>query len=154
MPTIFILSGPAHSGKTTRLINWIKNNNGIAGIVAPKINSLRYLQDIAGGEKRRLETHHADNADAVKVGQYVFSGRVFRWAVEVIQMAIVRKPDWLIIDEIGPLELSGKGLASAVNSVLQCVSETNIVLVIRENLVNDVINYYNLDRENIKEFKF
>jgi len=54
-----------------------------------------------------------------------------------------------VIDEIGPLELRGEGLEPAVSAVLAAESAAgalvaNLVLVVREGLVDRVIEHYHL----------
>jgi nucleoside-triphosphatase THEP1 len=154
MNSTFILSGSVHSGKTTRLIKWLKAKNNVQGIISPIIDVKRYLVNIRSDEKRKLEIDSGSSQEnVIKVGKYIFDKSVFKWACNIILDAIKSNPDWLIIDEVGPLELKGEGLAIAVNKVLSnknILSGTNLVLVVRDSLMTDFLNYYNLSETDFK----
>ena len=49
--TVFILTAPIQSGKTTSLTEWIKNKTNVAGILTPVINGKRVFQNIKTGEQ-------------------------------------------------------------------------------------------------------
>lgn len=155
MQSIFILCGSVHSGKTTRLIKWLKDKNNVQGIISPIIDGKRYLINIISSERRKLEIDSfSSQENVIKVGKYIFDKSVFEWACKIILDAINTNPDWLIIDEVGPLELQSEGLAKVVNKVLSCQNilvGTNLVLVVRDSLMTDFLNHYNL-KEN--DFKF
>ena len=156
MNSTFILSGSVHSGKTTRLIKWLKDKNNVQGIISPIVNGERYLVNINSDEKRKLEIDSGSSQEnVIKVGKYIFDKSVFEWACEIILAAIKSNPDWLIIDEVGPLELQGEGLAKAVNKVFSenvSLLKTNVIMVVRERLLNDFLNHYNLTEKDINYF--
>jgi nucleoside-triphosphatase THEP1 len=57
------------------------------------------------------------------------------------------KPHWLIIDEIGPIELRGEGLEPQVSQILKEYPRTRknrLILVIRDQLLEKVLEHYNL----------
>lgn len=149
MKKINILTGPIQSGKTTRLIAWVKYHRQCAGILSPIINKQRFIYSILSDDYRRLES--IDNPimrkDTIKIGKYSFLQSTFQWARQELQAAIEKNPHYLVIDEIGPLELSGKGLEPMVTRILQKYKRTekhHLILVVRENLLNEVISHYNL----------
>ena len=157
MNSTFILSGSVHSGKTTRLIKWLKDKNNVQGIISPILDGKRYLVNIQSDEKRKLEIDSFSSKENVtKVGKYIFDQSVFDWACKIILDTIKSNPDWLIIDEVGPLELQGDGLAKAVNKVLSnknILVGTNLVLVVRDSLMTDFLNHYNLSENDFKYLK-
>ena len=154
MKSIFIISGPVHSGKTTRLFPWLKNKNNLYGILSPVIDGKRYLLNIHSNEKRLLEIDSDEEKEnIITVGKYKFDKSVFEWGCEVIANAIEENPEWIVIDEVGPLELQGEGFAKAVNKVFShqnILVRTNLVLVIRDSLMTDFLNHYNLTEKDIK----
>ena len=80
------------------------------------------------------------------IGRFVFSKESFDKAIMVIHNSI-NKEGWLIIDEIGPIELRGEGLSNVVREVLASVNEKKkILLVVRERLVDKVKDYFQLDK--------
>ncbi|MBN2423414.1 MAG: hypothetical protein JXR46_01450 [Calditrichaceae bacterium] len=152
MKEVYILSGAVHSGKTTALLKWAAHTKGVYGIAAPVINGIRYLQNLNNSEKHQLETDH-DSDDNIAIGNYLFSEEIFKWGRDVLLDSLDKNPEWLVIDEIGLLELSGRGLEPAVTKALKTERKIKIILVIRQELVAEVIKYYGLDRQLIKEFR-
>lgn len=142
---IFILTCEKHSGKTTALLQWIKDKEKIAGILSPDVNSVRHFYDI---EKGNYFTMLATaNEEPLPVGKYIFSKAAFDKANSIL-LSIKNK--FIIIDEIGPLELTGNGFADTVKIILQEKSYSNLLLVVRNELVHDVVNYFSLQIDKIK----
>jgi nucleoside-triphosphatase len=154
--TIYYLTGPVHMGKTTRLNEWIKYQKNVDGILAPIIDGQRHLHRIKTGELQQLELNDENSAQKiVKIGQYQFTGEVFDWARQQLYEAAQSCPDWLIIDEIGPLELGGEGLEPAVSIIISSLktdNHTKLLLVIRDRLLTEVLQHYKIN--NHEPFRF
>ena len=152
MKTINILTGPIQSGKTTRLIAWVKFHTRCAGILSPLLSKKRFIYSIHANEYRPLETENESAAgeETISIGKYLFLQSSFAWAQEQLKLALDINPRWIIIDEIGPLELSGKGLEPMVGKILksyQSNKKCRLVLVVRESLLDEVVRYYDLQRK-------
>jgi len=150
MKTINILSGPVQSGKTTRLIAWVKYHRHCAGILSPVIHNQRFIYSILANDYRRLESIDdlAVDNEVVKIGKYSFLQSTFHWAKSELQIAMENTPPYLVIDEIGPLELSGQGLEPMVSNILQNYERSQkhrLILVVRESLLERVISHYGLE---------
>ena len=68
-----------------------------------------------------------------------------------------RRPKWLVIDEIGPLELRGGGLEPMVGKILNEYKRTKnnrLIIVVRENLLEKVIEHYKLHGDYIADNSF
>lgn len=154
MNNIYILSGEIKSGKTTRLQNFIKNNTGVDGILAPEIDGYRHLFRIKTGEKKLLEYLGDEPYPELTLKcSYKFLNSVFSWGMQELYKAYKENPEWLVIDEVGPLELNGKALEPMVNKILmENSNDSDIILVVRKNLVDDVIKHYNLHKKGFKFF--
>ena len=156
MNNIYIFTGEIKSGKTTKLENWVARNPGSDGILAPYINGKRYLKRIKTNETKLLEyTGNDPNMELTEICNYKFLKSVFEWGREELYYAFLQKPDWLIIDEIGPLELKSEALEPMVTQILNDKNNfnINIVLVVRKKLVEKVIEHYKLHLKGFKIFK-
>ena len=160
MKTINILTGPVQSGKTTRLIAWVKYHRHSAGILSPVINKKRYIYSILKDNYRILESIKDDPAvgeDTIKIGKYSFLQSTFLWAREELRIAIEKKPLYMVIDEIGPLELSGQGLEPMVSHLLQNYQRSEnhrLILVVRDHLLEAVVSHYQLQDTYLADHTF
>ncbi len=66
------------------------------------------------------------------VGDYIISRDGILFACDAIKRAVESKCDLVVIDEVGPLELGGKGLMSAVELAL--ASPVNVLILVRSSL--------------------
>jgi len=155
MSNIYIFTGEIKSGKTTRLSKWIEKNPDADGILAPVIGGKRHLVRIKTNEKKLLE--YSDNDPKIElttICNFKFINSVFEWGKEELYTALMQKPGWLIVDEIGPLELKGLALEPMVSKILlEDTSNVNMVLVVRKVLVEKVIEHYGLLKKGFKFFE-
>ena len=168
MSNVQIVTGPVHTGKTTRLRNWIKTREAagevVHGVTAPIVNAERHIALLpsVGAEPSRSLTP-SPGEPTVSIGPHVFSESVFAWARRHLiagtphgRSALaelsdsgsdLRAPQWIVIDEIGPLELRGEALEPAVSEVLRAARSPGgpaVVLVIRDRLLEKAIGHYGL----------
>lgn len=144
MKSLLILTGPVHSGKTTRLMQWAAAQKNIDGIFQPVIDDKRFIYHIGTRTLRVLETN--DNNNAFVIGKYKFNIDVFNWSQNVLLEAIDKSLDWLVIDEIGPLELDGKGLEPVISKIFNQIDELNgnLLCVVRNSILEEFIKHYKL----------
>ena len=138
---VYLLTGPVQSGKTTSLVNWSADRNDISGILTPVINGKRIFLNAATKEEFPMEAA-ADETTIITVGRFTFSKHNFEKASQVIREGI-SQPGWLIIDEIGPVELRREGFAAVLNESLSKKNE-KILLVVREGLIQKVQEQFNI----------
>ncbi|MFZ7115232.1 MAG: nucleoside-triphosphatase [Bacteroidota bacterium] len=151
---VYILTGTIHSGKSSTLGKWCQTRNDVFGILSPVENGKRFFQDISSGEKFPMEAT-SDEISTIPIGKFKFSMNAFSKAVEVLSGSSYNKKGWLVIDEIGPLELSGRGFDEVLKEILQAsASNMKIILVVRDTLKEDVIQRYSLNDHLIKEVNF
>jgi|CXWL01.1.fsa_nt_gi nucleoside-triphosphatase THEP1 len=154
---ICIFTAPIQSGKTTSLINWSSGRNDVYGILTPVV--MAGPNGEAGPGKRVFMNAHTkqqfpmeatkDETEVLPVGRFTFSKANFKKAIQIIRDA-VNKEGWLVIDEIGPLELSGEGFAELLQEVLALRKE-KLVIVVREGLAGQVKEKFGLDNISILE---
>ncbi len=110
--------------------------------------------DISSGEKFSMEAN-ADEIATIQVGKYSFSMNSFSKAVDILSSGAYNKNGWLVIDEIGPLEISGRGFDEALKEFLQNGSQNlKLILVVRDSIKDAVIARYSLDKHLIKKANF
>jgi nucleoside-triphosphatase len=136
---IYILSTPIHSGKTTSLIEWSKDKQ-VSGILTPVRNGRRVFVDVSSGTEFNMEADEGE--EPLDIGRFRFSKKGFNKAGSIITEAI-SKPGWLIIDEIGPLELRGEGFHDTLQTVLSRRTG-DIILVVREGLTEEVKDHFGI----------
>lgn len=173
---IFILSEPVHSGTSSALKQWIigKDVTGFLTPMLHEIKVLFNIEtsvisvyEIASNNKftqtntneairfprvlknQNLSSYKRNSSDKniIKVGNYFLSKRAFIEANYIITNALKQNnKQWLLIDEVGKLELENKGHHLIVLKVFERW-KNNILLVVRDSLLDDVIKKY-----DIKEF--
>jgi len=151
---IKIITGPIHSGKTSRISNWVKARNDCAGILSPVIDNMRYLYSIHSKKIRLLEVENllSDTSKIVSIGRYTFSKEIFNWGQKELLQGFNGNFQWLIIDEIGPLELQGQGLEPTVGQIIEKYKLSNnnqLLLVVRDQLLEKFISHYGLSKHTI-----
>jgi nucleoside-triphosphatase THEP1 len=151
MRTIYILTGPTGSGKTTNLKFWCERHAESSGILSPLIQGKRHFYDLHSKETFAMELPE-ETGKPLRVGKYLFDPASFAWASRKLKDAVKQQRPWLVIDEIGPLELSGEGLAPALEYVLSWSMKTNahLILVVREQCVEAVLSRFEIDTEPLK----
>lgn len=148
---IIILTGETGEGKTTSLINWMKEGEKrVHGIFMPVEEDKRFFynpyMDIKISAEAPKSTKSTDGI--IEIGKFKFSKKSFKVASSWLKMKPPLNTDYLIIDEIGPLELRGDGLEPELTDFIEKTKngEVNqtVILVVRKSLVVDVIDHYGL----------
>src|SRR5258705_7050710 len=137
---IFILTAPIQSGKTTSLISWSAERKDVHGILTPVVGGKRVFMNAQTREQFPMEA--AGEEETLVVGRFVFSKAGFDKAIQIFRDAI-NKEGWLVIDEIGPLELKGQGFCDVLKEVL-AQRNNKLLLVVREGLVQQVKEYFSI----------
>jgi nucleoside-triphosphatase THEP1 len=140
---IYILSAPIHSGKTTSLVKWSDQRTDVFGILTPDVNGKRIFMNAHNRQLFLMEAKEGET-ETLSVGQFTFSKTNFEKASQIIREGIDKK-GWLVIDEIGPIELRGEGFSDVLKEVLE-KRQHNTLLVIREkdNMVEKVKTHFGL----------
>ena len=180
---VYLLSGPSGSGKTTTLKQFVseKRSEGqqLAGILQIVQNDKRYLQFLSTNtikllqlndvgahpkhhNKQGSDCQHNDisksiiSEETVSVGPFLFSKSVLNDSHNELLNA--SNCDWIIIDEIGPLEIRKKqGYEPAVSNILKLrktkqFQNTKFIIVVRPSLKDQIAKTYQLDQNEIGEF--
>ncbi len=135
-PAVVILSRPVRTGKTSSLLAWAREREHVKGILTPDAGEGRVFMDLATGERFPMQA--SDEKDIMPVGRFRFSRAAFARASAMLRQAATGN-GWIVIDEIGPLELKGEGFATVLQELLVLpVNSYSLLLVVREGLVEEV----------------
>jgi hypothetical protein len=148
---IFLFSRGIRSGKTTELAQWCAGRDDVDGILMPDIGRQRYFRQIRDGSSWAIDSIEKEgpfySEATLMAGSFRFSAQAIQRANFAIgQMAPY--PHWLLIDEIGKLELRGDGFAPALRRLLLpgVAGPECLLLVVRGELVADVQEEFGLQQ--------
>jgi nucleoside-triphosphatase len=148
--SIYIFSRPVHSGKTTELLQWCNQQKNIAGILMPDIDNSRKILDLQ--TKNIFDIECTDTANTkeqlTSIGRFHFYTAAFEKASAIVLAALNQRPDWVVIDEAGKLELDGKGFYESIVKAVDLYSNDkvagNLLITVRESLYADVISFFQI----------
>lgn len=157
-PHIEIISGPVASGKTSSLITLIEyyRSQGIkcGGFYSRRVmeedQTIGYdLVSVATDESMPFlrKANHRENPE---IGKYIIMPEALSFGESLLKQSV--ECEIIIIDELGKLELSGKGWFNALQ-VLQYTFARKIIAVARLEVVKEieqVLNYIVQARPTIK----
>jgi len=147
---IFIISGETRSGKTTflkEIVKRLKTQNPdmkIGGIIAHGMDKggERFgfnIENIANGQKAFLCSQEPiDNG--LKIGRFYFDPKGFQFGETAI-LKNLNDLDLLVIDEIGYLELQGKGWFPAIEQAMQ-KDDLNMIFVVRKRILERILQLW------------
>ncbi|MBK8444055.1 MAG: hypothetical protein IPL35_11845 [Sphingobacteriales bacterium] len=149
---IFIFSRAVRSGKTTELWNWCAPRRDVAGILMPDVHDCRLMYDIAAKIYFQAQCLQPDTADLVKVGKFSFYQKAFERANRILENAALHLSyRYIIIDELGKLELRREGFYAAAQPLLHqfqhpppLLYERHIIVVVREDILPLFIQHFDL----------
>jgi molybdopterin-guanine dinucleotide biosynthesis protein A len=147
MNRIFILSEPIQTGKTTLLKHWATMQPNIAGILTPDVDHKRKLYDLNKHVYYDLQLNSTDKG--LSIGRFIFDESVFMQAQQILKEAQYGNHEWVVVDEIGRLEMeSKKGLEPYVTDLIAYYKNENtsgnLLLVIRDYLLEAAVKHYQL----------
>lgn len=149
---IIIISGEQGEGKTTFLEEVIallhEERIDFDGIIAKGIDEsgerkgfdLIYLKT---GKIYPLSTT-TPTVDYTRYGRFFFDENVFHKVTNLLKNTA---SGFVIIDEVGPLELQDKGWASAIEQLLN--NNTSMIWVVRKSLLDAVINHWEISKAQV-----
>lgn len=159
---ILVLTGPVHSGKTSllrKLIPQLKAEGvRVGGFLSPAVvkDGKTHGYDLFDLKKERTmpSLRRRGRKDWQRIGPYFFVPAALDAAREIILTH--EDGEFLVVDEVGPLELQGQGLWPALSSVLRRPA-LRCLLVVRRPLLGDIrtllgrksLRVFDLEREDI-----
>ena len=152
---IYILTGDIRTGKTTTLLNWCKNRSDVDGVLCPDDDKgKRYFLNIRSKETYALAANsETKDYNIISIGPFQFLKSSFQKANDyLLQSNAQRDCSYLVIDELGKLELKNIGLHDTAKSIItqhENSKSNHLILVVRESLLNDIITHYNISEYSV-----
>jgi len=150
-PSLIILTGAPGAGKTTYLTRLTaeltRQHIRVDGLLSIRetlgAESWRQInQRIAGGKQHPLSSTEF-LARGEQLGKYYFHPDAFKWAAEALTAA-ASTSDWFIVDEIGPLEMSGKGYLPVLTRIFSGANfPSQVVFTLRPGLLDQLDDFLN-----------
>ncbi len=153
---VTIITGEQGSGKTTWLlkqINILKKSGSSGGILTPAVfkpssskrtDSVQVKTgfdalDISTGQRWPLGRKY-EPLKGPAFGPFHFSMAGFERAIDSVTLAVTRPDDFIVLDEIGPLELQQhEGFFKLLPLISQIPSTVTFLLVIRTSLIETAV---------------
>ncbi|HMQ07800.1 MAG TPA: nucleoside-triphosphatase [Saprospiraceae bacterium] len=144
---ILLLTGPVRTGKSTALMQWVESRSDVGGVITPDVNGVRKIYNPNTKIYHPMEWYDPDmSKDLIRVGKFTFLQSAFTMGSEWIRCAEVElEIRIVIIDEIGKLELEGKGFHDAFLEWKSAPQGKIRIAVVRESLIENVIDYFQLN---------
>jgi nucleoside-triphosphatase THEP1 len=148
---VFIITGGIDEGKTREIgaiYRQIKKGDGwVSGKIFLNEEFIGYeIQRLSTNEKLPLaykKEYVPSGWDEICArGPFCFSKRAFEFAGKIIDEIIEKNINPVFIDEIGPLELQGKGFYPLLEKILK--TPKDVYIVVRSHCIEDVIKRFNI----------
>jgi len=159
-PSVVILTGSLHSGKSTLLLALLYYLRGeglkVAGIIAEGlwekgVRSGFNLLDITDNELTPLCRRAPGNGPAAST-PYFFSGEGMAAGRRALSPERCSPADVIIIDEVGPLEIRGGGWAPSLSPLLGLPGPLHL-WVVREKCLDEVKRAWGLEGAQVVDVK-
>jgi nucleoside-triphosphatase THEP1 len=149
---IYLLVGEIQSGKSSSLLEWVKQKPNVYGILSPVDDrKKRFFYDLETKSKFLMEALPGDK-NVISVGRYHFYKSSFNKANAIIKKNIKEhQSGYIIIDELGKLELKNQGLHASAKKLIERTkknSQLHAVLVVRKSLIEAIKSHYDLSSSN------
>jgi nucleoside-triphosphatase THEP1 len=136
--SIFLLTGAIQTGKSEALLQWCKHEN-MSGFITPTFLEKKILYNISNKEKTLYQAEEGN--DTIAIGQYFLAKNAFAIANSIVLNSVALQKKWIVMDEIGKLELNNEGHHDTLLYLLNNY-EGNILLVVRDSLLEKIIEKY------------
>ena len=149
-PAIHIVTGGVSEGKTSfvsEVITQVKKQSyNVGGFLSIGINEKDkrtgfMLHDIESGKDYELCSIKEDE-NRSRTGRFYFNNETLVIGNKLLSRESLSDKQLIVIDEVGPMELSGKGWSNAIETVCN-TSSTPHLWAVRRSLTNEISGKWN-----------
>lgn len=144
---IIILTGPIHSGKTSALTAYIKKFEQVEGVLCPDIENTRHVHFLNTSIQKKIQIDE-NFEKKITIGKYHFDADVMTEISSYLESINIETADLIVVDEIGKLELKDEGFEPGLSALIKnfktSTSNTKLLVVVRDYLVEEVMDKYDL----------
>ena len=120
----------------------------------PDVDGSRKLYDIATGTYHNIQIEQKQEAGTIDICKWSFDESVFDMGRKILLNAAKQKPEWLILDEVGKLEMNrSTGFEPAVKELVELYKKetgsAKLLLVIRDYMLEQSFEHYGLNQEMV-----
>ena len=150
---VFIITGGVGSGKTTCAKSLIENfqqeNISVSGVYSSRVieNDITTGYDIVtiSNNKSEIFLRKKGDSSQQKIGRFYIFDEGLNAGNSELQNS---NSQITVVDEIGRLELSGKGWFNSVEQIIE-KSENHLILAVRDEFVSQIIEKFKIQPESI-----
>jgi len=151
---VIIITGSVGCGKTSlveRAAHLLKTEGlSVAGLIAPRLGEggerRGYIaRDLRAGEERVLACTTPFNT-TLRQGSFYFDEKSFHWAEELFSRS--HHSQVFILDEVGRLELKGKGYCRLMQTILRHYGGC-FILTARREFLKQLIRLFKIERAEV-----
>lgn len=144
---IYLLSEEIQSGKTTSLQLCTENRYDIGGFLSPDKNGLRCLMNLSSKKEVPFEIDLTSFEGPIEIiGKFAISTDAFaaghQWVKEHLQSPQIK---FIIIDEVGLLELKDKGFADCLRYAKDNLGDKHLIVVLRNSVREEAVKHFGLE---------
>ncbi|WCO01206.1 nucleoside-triphosphatase [Psychroserpens ponticola] len=149
---IYILTGAIRTGKTTALLDWSNTRTNVDGLLCPDDeNGKRFFLKVKSNEGFKLEVESENKVTII--GNFKFLKSAFTEANDFLLSKFSEtEHKFLIIDELGKLELKNEGLHLSTEAIIPKYMQNenqHLILVVRDYLLDAILKHYTISKYKV-----
>lgn len=150
---VTLITGGIGSGKTTRLLALHREMSAgtSAGFASLRVPGGYELTDLASSARRLLAVVQAGGGSPFRrpfvFDRFVFDEDAFGWAEGILDRALMdSRIRQLLLDEVGPVELQGRGFHGLLLRLLEAEGRgtKDVVVVVRSECLERVVRVFGI----------
>ncbi len=128
-------------------MQWLADKDHVSGFLSPDVNGMRKLYDLKTREYFPFQVDPLNILDeeTITIGRFTFYQSALELGQRILSTALKEQPRLLVIDEVGRLELQGRGFEPMVGEIVRTQQahqlKGNLLLVVRDSLLEAVIEH-------------